>query len=72
MDSDIDLDPVHSVIRLTVTAETVTLEVAQDIYCHLSEIASSGGLYAAIYDLSAAKHTTISTDTVRGFARRRP
>ena len=52
----IDLDLVHSVIRLTVTAETVTLELAEDIYRHLSEAASSGGPYAAIYDLSAAKH----------------
>ena len=26
----IDLDPVHSVIRLTVTAETVTLELAEE------------------------------------------
>jgi hypothetical protein len=68
----IDLDPINSVIRLTVTAETVTLELAEDIYRHLSEAASSGGPYAAIFDLSAAKHTTISTDTVRAFARRRP
>ena len=44
----IDLDPVHSVIRLTVTAETVTLELAEDIYRHLSEAASGGGPYAAI------------------------
>ena len=72
MHYQIDLDPTHSVIRLTVTAETVTLELAEDIYRHLSEVGSSGGPYAAIYDLSAAKHTTISTDTVRGFARRRP
>jgi hypothetical protein len=61
----LDLDPVHSVIRLTVTAETVTLELAEDIYRHLSEAASSGGPYAAIFDLSAAKRTTIPTDTVR-------
>ena len=52
----IDLDPVHSVIRLTVTAETVTLELAEDIYRHLSEAASSGAPYAAIFDFSAAKH----------------
>ena len=53
----IDLDPVHSVIRLTVTTETVTLELAEDIYRHLSEAASSGGPYAAIFDFSAAEHT---------------
>ena len=63
----IDLDPVHSVIRLTVAAETVTLELAEDIYRHLSEVASSGGPYAAIFDFSAAKRTTIPTDMVRDF-----
>jgi hypothetical protein len=68
----LDFDPVHSVIRLTVTAETVTLELAEDIYRHLSEAASSGGPYAAIFDFSAAKRTTIPTDMVRDFARRRP
>ena len=67
----IDLDPVHSVIRLTVTAETVTLELAEEIYRHLSEAASSGGPYAAIYDLSATKRTSIATTTVRIFAHHR-
>ena len=59
-------------IRLTVTAETVTLELAEEIYRHLSMAASIGGPYAAIFDFSAAKHTTIPTDTVRDLARRRP
>jgi hypothetical protein len=72
MDYEVDLDPTHSVIRLIVTAETVTLELAEEIYQHLSEVASRGGPYAAIYDLSAAKHTTIPTNTVRSFARRQP
>ena len=68
----IDLDPVHSVIRLTVKVQTVTLELAEEISRHLSEAASSGGPYAAIFDFSAAKRTTIPTDTVRDLARRRP
>jgi hypothetical protein len=72
MDYEVDLDPKNSVIRRTVTAETVTLELAEDIYRHLSEVTSRGGPYAAIYDLSAAKHTTIPTETVRRFPRRRP
>ena len=72
MDYEVDLDPKHSVIRLTVTAETVTLELAEEIYQRLSEFTSRGGPFAAIYDLSAAKRTTISTDMVRSFARRRP
>jgi hypothetical protein len=72
MDYEVDLDPTHSVIRLTVTAEAVTLELAEDIYQHLVEVASRGGPYAAIYDLSAVKDTTIPTEMVRSYARRRP
>ena len=72
MDYQVDLDPTHSVIRLTVTAEIVTLELAEDCYRRLSLVTSRGGPYAAIYDLSAAKNTTIPTDMVRSFARRRP
>jgi len=41
MDYKIDLDPAHSVIRLTITAETVTFELAEEIYGHLSEATSS-------------------------------
>jgi hypothetical protein len=72
MDYEVDLCPGHSVIRLTVMAETVTQEMAEEIYRHLSEATSSGGPYAAIYDLSATKHTTMPTSTVRGFAHRPP
>jgi hypothetical protein len=72
MDYEIDLDAAHSVIRLTITAETVTFELAEEIYRHLSEATSSGGPYAAIYDLSATKQTSMPTVSVRGFARRKP
>jgi hypothetical protein len=68
----IDLDPVHSVIRLTVTAEIITPELAEDIYTRLTRLSSSGGPYAAIYDLSAAKDTTIPTEMIRSYARRPP
>jgi hypothetical protein len=68
MDYEVDLDLNHSVIRLTVTAETVTLELAEEVYQRLSEFTSRGGPFAAIYDLSAAKRTTIRTDMVRSFA----
>jgi hypothetical protein len=71
MDYEIDLDPEHSVIRLTVTAETVTPEMAEDIYRNLLEITSKGGPYAAIFDLTATKHTTIPTDFVRSWGRHR-
>jgi hypothetical protein len=71
MHSQIDLDPTHGVIRLTVLEESVSLECAEDVYRNLSRITSSGGQYAAIYDLSMAKGTTIPTEMVREFARRR-
>src|SRR5215469_17151031 len=72
MDYRVDFNPARSVIRLTVTAETVTLVLAEDIYRHLSEVASSGGPYAAIYDLSATRHTNLPAGAVRYFAQRRP
>ena len=68
----IDCDTVHSVIRLTVTAEIMTPELAEDIYRHLVEVTSKGGPYAAIFDLSATKDTTLLTDAVRSWARHRP
>jgi hypothetical protein len=68
----VDLDPTHTVIRLTITAEIVTLELAEDVYHHLSRFTSHGGPYAGIYDLSLAKDSTLPTYMVRSFARRPP
>ena len=68
----IDLDPVHMVIRLTVTAETVTPELAQEMYTRLQEISSTHGEYAAIYDLTLVKGTTIEVEAVRSMARNHP
>ena len=68
----IDLDPVHTVIRLTVTEEIVTPELAQEMYTRLQEISSTRGEYAAIYDLTMVKGTTIEVEVVRSMARNRP
>jgi hypothetical protein len=68
----VDLDPTHAVIRLTVIEEMVSLECAESCYQGLSRATSTGGPYAAIYDLTRAKDTTIPTEMVRGFARRSP
>lgn len=68
----IDLDPVHAVIRLTVTEEIVTPELAEDIYKRLEQISSSGGPYAGIFDLTIVKGTTIPAEMVKGYARRNP
>jgi len=59
MDYRIDLDPTHRVIRLTVTA-VVTEELAEACYQSLWFIASRGGPYAAIFDLSGVTGTTLS------------
>jgi hypothetical protein len=72
MHFEVDLDPTHSVIRLTVTEEVVSLECAEICYKVLSQISSSGGPYAAIYDLSVARDTTITTQMVKNFASRTP
>lgn len=72
VDYEIDIDQAHSVIRLTIRTETVTIECAEDCYRHLSWLTSRGGPYAAIYDLSAVKDTTLPTVVIRGFARRPP
>jgi hypothetical protein len=71
-DYRVDLDSAHSVVRLTVTAEIVTLELAEDIYRHLSEVTSRGGPYAASFDLSGVKRSTISAEAIRSFALRAP
>jgi hypothetical protein len=68
----IDLDPAHSVIRLTVAAEIMTLVMAQEIHARLEQLSSSGGPYAAIFDLSLVKDTTIPTNMIRGWAKRKP
>ena len=68
----IDFCPAHDCIRLTVTAEIVTLELAEDIYKRLEQISSIGGPYATIYDLTIVKDTTIPVERIKGYARRDP
>jgi hypothetical protein len=54
MHSQIDLDPTHGVIRLTVLEESVSLECAEDCYKHLSQLASRRGPYVLLFRLSRA------------------
>ena len=72
MDYRIDLDPTHSVIRVTVTAETVTLALFEDIHICLARIASSGGSYASIFDFSGVKRVTVPAEAIRSIALRDP
>jgi hypothetical protein len=55
-----------------VLEEMVSMECAESCYGCLSGFSRTGGPYAAIYDLTQAKDTTIPTEIVRGFARRPP
>jgi hypothetical protein len=77
MDFRIDLDPTHRVIRLTIKAAVVTLQLAESCYFQLSKATSDaedddGGPYAAIYDLCAVTGTTIDLNLIKGFASRAP
>jgi hypothetical protein len=72
MHYQIDLDPTHTVIRLTVNEEIVSLECAESCHQCLSRVTSTGGRYAAIYDLSRARNTSMPIEMVRSFARRHP
>ena len=72
MHCQIDLDPTRWVIRLTVMEEIVSLACVETCYRQLRQVTSSGGPYAAIFDLTRARNTSIPTDLVRGFARRKP
>ena len=49
----------------------MSLECAEEVYRHLSQVTATGGPYAAIYDLTIVKGTTIPTEVVRGLARRK-
>jgi hypothetical protein len=68
----VDLDPTHDVIRLTVTAEILTPELAKDIHQICSWVASRGGATASIIDLSGVTSCTLPADAVRDFAIRPP
>src|SRR5215831_14319246 len=72
MDYVIDRDPTHRVLRLTVTTEVVTKELADNFNRALLLVASRGGPYAAILDLSGVTVTTLFPYDVRGLAWRDP
>jgi hypothetical protein len=71
MDYAVDLDPTHSVLRITVTT-AVTDEVFRDIYQAVARLASQGGPYAALFDFSQVVDYPVSSDTIRAVAAARP
>jgi hypothetical protein len=71
MDYVIDLDPTHRVLRLTVTS-AFTDETWMDAYRIAKRLASQGGPYAGITDLSQVVDFRVSSDTMRTLAKSGP
>jgi hypothetical protein len=67
----IDLDPVHQVLRVTVTG-TVTDPASQEMYASISHFAATGGPYALILDMSGVTSNQLSTETLRDLAKQPP
>jgi hypothetical protein len=63
----IDLDPIHQVLRLTIS-KVLTDQVVLDAYRSIGRLASQGGPYAAIFDGSEVRDVKLSADTVRSLA----
>jgi hypothetical protein len=72
MDCLIDLDPEHRVLRITVTTRVLTDERLTDMYRLTERIASQGGPYSAITDLSQVESLPISAETIRNLAASNP
>ena len=67
----IDLDPVHQVLRATVTG-TLTDPACREMYASLSHFAATGGSYALILDLSGVTNNELSAETIRDVAHKPP
>jgi hypothetical protein len=67
----VDFDPTHRVLRITVTT-ALTDESGKNIYRAVARLASRGGPYAAITDLSQVEEFSISANAVRTLAAAAP
>jgi hypothetical protein len=67
----IDLEPMHQVLRVTVTG-TVTDPVFREMYACVSHFATTGGRYAAILDMSGVTGNQLSIETIRDVAKKPP
>jgi hypothetical protein len=72
MDCLIDFDPTHRILRATVTTRVLTDEGAKDLYRLIARIASQGGPYSEITDLSEVVEFPISAETIRTLAASNP
>jgi hypothetical protein len=67
----IDLDPTHRVLRLT-AGKTLTDANLVEMYTTMTQFASQGGPYAAIFDCSRVVDGMLSAPTVRSLAEKAP
>ena len=68
MDFVVDLDPTHQVLRITLTGEVTTDEVATYVYRTVTRLAAQGGPYAGLFDFSQVTHSAVTPTTVRTLA----
>jgi hypothetical protein len=71
MEYVIDLDPIHQVLRVTLTG-TVTDSSVRELRASLSHFAAAHDPYAAIFDLSGVTGHQLSIETIRDFVKKRP
>jgi len=67
MESVIDLDPTHCVLRITV-AGYVTDDSFRELYYSIGRLAAQGGPYAGITDFSNVTGGSVSSSMVRDLA----
>jgi hypothetical protein len=67
----VDLDPTHCVLRISVTT-ALTDQSCTDMYRTVARLASRGGPYAAITDLSQVQDFPVSCSAVRALAATAP
>jgi hypothetical protein len=67
----VDLDPKHHVLRITVTT-ALTDKSCTEIYQAVARLASRGGPYAAITDLSQVADFPVSSNVVKALAATAP
>jgi hypothetical protein len=61
MDYVIDLDPTHLILRVTI-GKVLTDELSQEIYRTVKRLASRGGPFAGIFDLSKVEDDRVSPE----------
>ena len=67
MDYVIDLDPTHLILRVTI-GKVLTDKLSQEIYQTVKRLASRGGPFAGIFDLSKVEDDRVSPEVAAELA----